>query len=505
MIKIVDSGEMSAIDTSATDDFGIPAIILMENAGIKSYQRYCSIETELTVGPGELVFVAGKGNNGGDAFVMARQAHMDGRRVSVVMFSDAGGELTGKHKTILNHLQVPLYSWNRDREQCRQSFRRASAIFDGLFGTGLKGKLREDAEEIVQAMNGAAPIVALDVPSGTGDEFLPDYPSIQASVTLTMGLPKKCLYLPEARKRSGTIHTVPIGFPPELVSGGGAEIALLDHSDISGMLPPMREWDYKSSRGKIAVFAGSVGTSGASILTSTAAARAGAGLVYLFADKELYPSIASQLISIMPQRWDPGGSVDEFDPTPYQSLLVGPGWGFTKRRQWLERFIAADVPGIMDADALTILSEIGDSAVDLGGNWVLTPHPGEMSRLSGVESRDVLSDPYSVVSDTAERYNAVVMLKSHVTFIASPNGEMRIVDGMNPVMGTGGAGDVLAGIVAGLLARGLLPFEAASLGALIHDRIGKAAARANGFFLAEDLLPLVSRVCGAPGLDENER
>ena len=193
----------------------------------------------------------------------------------------------------------------------------------------------------------------------------------------------------------------------------------------------------------------------------------------------------------MPKVWTADSDPLEFDVDSYSAFLAGPGWGFQNRLQWLKRLIESSRPGVIDADAITLLSDL-NSKVDLRGRWILTPHPGELARLSGLTKERVLDDPYGTVIEMSERLNAIVVLKLHVTYICAPGGRLWIVDGMNPAMGTGGAGDVLSGIIAGLLARGMSPEFAACLAVLVHDRIGKSAAEKEGLFLSQDLLSYIS-------------
>jgi NAD(P)H-hydrate epimerase len=178
-------------------------------------------------------------------------------------------------------------------------------------------------------------------------------------------------------------------------------------------------------------------------------------------------------------------------PGRYSALLVGPGWGLAaERAEWLGRLLALGLPGVLDADGITLLA--GLPAPRLGGRWVLTPHPGEFARLAGLPVAELLADPLPTLLSWSARLEAVILLKGHCSYVASPDGRYWILDGMNPALATGGSGDVLAGIVGGLAAGGLAPLAAARLGALLHARAGELAYRERGYFLAEDLLPYVS-------------
>jgi NAD(P)H-hydrate epimerase len=310
-----------------------------------------------------------------------------------------------------------------------------------------------------------------------------------------MGLPKLCLYLPRARALCGRIFVVPVGFPPALLEDPSIPGELLSSAAWRRLAPPIAADTHKNRRGHLAVFAGTRGTTGAAWLCATAAARARVGLVTLFADPEIYPLVASKLTSVMCRPWDPPQR-DAWDPTRYSAVLVGPGWGLADdKAAWLETLLALPLPGVIDADAITLLGEkAAVRKVDLGGRWVLTPHPGEFARLTGTAPDAVLDDPVGHAVAASKRLNAIMVLKGHSTIVAAPDGRFWILDGGNPALATAGSGDVLAGLIAAGIAGGLPPLDAARFGVSLHAFTGARAARQLGWFLAEDLVPLVSRV-----------
>ncbi|MFP4373518.1 MAG: NAD(P)H-hydrate dehydratase [Spirochaetaceae bacterium] len=502
-MNLVTSSEMTEIDRRAQEEFGIPGLLLMENAGQRALSIW-SAERD-TSDPGtrvwrrgagtRLVFAVGTGNNGGDALVMARQAAIE--RLGEVVVVPVDGTLKGHaamHLDVVRRLGISVLPWDGTRADAEAAIRNADVLFDGLAGTGIRGGLRPPLSDIVAAMNGsAAPIVAVDVPSGLSDDFLAGAPMAEAELTLTMGLPKRCLYLPDARPSCGRIRRVAVGFPPALTESDELPGRLVDAGDAAQRIVPLAPDDYKHRRGVCAVFAGARGTTGAAVLAATAAARSTAGMVRVFADADAYPVIASQCRSVMVvERQDTAP-----DPAGHSALLVGPGWGRgPERRTDLLHLIETGIPGVLDADGINVLADMRGEGGELpafGGVWVLTPHAGELARLSGRGGREVLADAFTVTIETARQLDAVVCLKSHVTIIASPDGQYAVVDGMNPAMGTGGAGDVLAGMIAGLLARGGSAFDAAVAGCSIHDALGKRLFDERGFYLAEDLLDELSR------------
>jgi NAD(P)H-hydrate epimerase len=493
---------MARIDGRTQAEFAIPGTLLMEDAGVKSWAAVRRQVWDGRKPRGRLVFLAGKGNNGGDAFVMARQAAVE-RTGPLTIILAAGRPAAGADPALMlagcEALGIECLSWPEQADAVMARMADASWVFDGVAGTGIRGPLRPPIADLLAAVNSrGVRTIAIDVPSGVGDGYRADHPALRADVTLTMGLPKLCLYLPRARSLCGRILVIPVGFPP----------ALLDDPGIPGELVPLRAWKtllphipadtHKNRRGHLAVFAGSRGTTGAAWLCATAAARSRLGLVTLFADADSYPVIAPRLTSIMCRPWE-GPSTEmgrPWGPKGFSGVLAGPGWGLTESRaQWLDTLISLPVSGVMDADALTLLGRAAEQrAIDLGGRWVLTPHPAEFSRLSGDDREAVLDDPVDHALSLSARLNAVIVLKGHCTVVATPEGRYGILDAGNAALATGGSGDVLAGIIAAGIAGGMTPAHAAWFGVSLHAHVGRVAARRMGWFLAEDLVPLISRV-----------
>jgi len=489
---------MAEIDRRAQEEYSIPGQLLMENAGLKTYLRLRERLWGGGLPGGPVVFVAGKGNNGGDALVIARQCYVDGMRGGTIVSVGATESLQTE---ICRKLGIPVYEW--PDAAAREAIARAEVLVDGLTGTGLRGSLRAPLDEAAAAMNAsAAYTIAIDVPSGVGDSFRPSFPAVQAELTVTMGLPKLCLYLPHARPLCGEIVIVPIGFPPALVDAEDIPGELMTLSTVRSMVPAVAATAYKNKRGTVGVFAGAIGTTGAAVLASQAAARSRAGLVTLFITPEAYPLTAPRLGGVMVRPCDfDSCEPSEADVVRFDVRLVGPGWGISaSRRRWLRALFAAGA-GVLDADGLNLLAEEEFDGLDLRGRWILTPHPLEFARLAKLSRDEVLDDPLPPLLYLSKTLQAVIVLKSHVTYVASPNGRYWVLDGMTPALGTGGSGDLLAGVIAGFLAGGLAPEAAACAGVLVHNRAGRRGFAELGWFAAEDLLPYISREAR---LDEGE-
>ena len=493
---LVSAARMNQIDQQTQTDFHIPAIVLMENAGARAWallrDRYLDPASR-----GRILFAVGKGNNGGDALVMARHAAVQRVHQPTVLLTTSDLREPGAgHLRACAALGIEVIDWRSMRERAIEAIDAADWIIDGIAGTGIRGALRGDAAELVEQINSSArPVAAIDCPSGIGDEYQPYFPALRARVTITIGLPKRCLYFPQARILAGAIEVLPIGFPPVLLDDSAAEWRLLDDGALAALLPPVERAAYKNQRGVVAVFAGAHGTSGAAVLCSSAAARCGAGMVRLYADRSIYPLVASQLVSVMTVGCDEREAVI---PEGASALAIGPGWGRAEgRKQQLLALLRSGLPGVIDADGIAVLAELQaagalSGAGGLEGRWVLTPHPGEFAALCGIERKQLPQNPAALLQQWAGELNVVIVLKGHVNYIARPDGGISVVDGMNPALATGGSGDVLAGMVAALLGRRMESAAAAEAAVLLHQRAGARLRRERGFFLAEELPKVVS-------------
>jgi len=503
---------MAEIDRRAQEEYAIPGQLLMENAGLKGFLRFleCAFGEEeegQIVGryrpeSFSYVFIAGSGNNGGDALVMARQAHLFGfPKVAVIMVKEKMNEEVRAQRRMAEKLGIPLAVWEHQQEQARAFLEEAEIIFDGIAGTGIDGALREPLSSLVEVVNAVVhPVkVAIDIPSGLGKNFQEGMPAIRASLTLTMGLHKMPLYSIDGRPYAGRIERVDLGFPPELLEDPPEAVHLLDEPAPLHMEAEA----YKNTRGHCALFCGAKGTSGAAALAAEAAARSGTGLTSLFVDEDIYSAMAAKLLSVMVKPLsgiNNSGINNTVALKPFTAFLVGSGWGVEGRERLLQMLLESGTPGVIDADGLRVLRKLaGETERDtlaekLNGRWICTPHPGEFRVLQSIDRESLRRDPLSAVLTAAREYGMVVLLKSHLCYIAAPDGRTAIADGMNPAMGTGGTGDVLAGMAAGLLATGVEPFDAACRAAGFHQRIGALLRRRRGWFLAEDMLPYISMV-----------
>ncbi|MDC7228605.1 MAG: NAD(P)H-hydrate epimerase [Spirochaetales bacterium] len=499
-MNIVSSFRMKEIDRISIEERGFGNLLLMENAGIRILEAALN---DIDFNKKTVVCAAGSGNNGGDSLVIARQLYSQYNiPVSVIICKDKGSEAFEFHLKLCKNLGIDIFNAgsNADSSSIKNLLANSDIVFDGISGTGISGALRGTAAELTKLINSfELTCLAIDLPSGTGESFRAEYPALRADYTYTVGLPKRSLYLPSAREYCGDIRRVRIGFPGDLTDAVGAEPdgrdwRLINKDDIQRLSPKPGIGDYKNSRGHLAVFAGSPGTSGAASLCAEAGLRSSAGLVSLFADEDTYPVLAGRHKAVMIKP-EPDGDSNLPDLSKYQAAAAGPGWGLTEKRSAQLRRIITESRGVLDADALTLLAALSvqePDSMDLGCRWVLTSHAGEFRRLiPGIEP---LENPYAAVPAAAEKYNAVVLLKGSVSFIAAPDGRSAVLDGCYPRLGTAGSGDLLCGIIAGYAASGMDLFDAAVLGAAVHLNAARLCGVQRRWFTADELIDYIGRI-----------
>jgi NAD(P)H-hydrate epimerase len=436
---------------------------------------------------------------------LMRHARFSGLSRLAVILSGRPGELASVHAASLAALGVPLLPWTDDRPGCERLLSEAAIIVDGLSGTGLKGALHGELASLVAKANGTvqggASIASIDIPSGLSDSYMAGDPLVSAAWTLSVEPRKACLYHPAAREFCGEIEAIEGVFPADAAIAPRAW--LLESKDLDTLAPLPPDSAYKGSRGRVAVFAGSVGTSGAAVISSRACLAAGAGLVTLYASAEVFPVVAPMLEAVMVRPED----IASFDAGRCDALLVGPGWGRSQKRlRELEILLGFGLPAVLDADAIYLFKELVDSGFRPEVPLVLTPHPGEFAALSGRPAESALASPAKILEDCAKRFNAVIVLKSHVTWIVSPEGELAVWEGRESGLATAGSGDVLAGIAAGLLARSAASgacdaFSSARAAVIAHGLAGRAARAARGWFEAGAIAEEAAKILGSASSD----
>jgi len=475
-MKLVTSEQMRMEDFRATEKFNIPGIVLMENA---ASETVAFMEREIDLKGKSIVVVCGGGNNGGDGFAVARKLYCKGYDVSICgVFS--GGKMTASAETNLisaEKLRIPFV-------EKPDGF---DVIVEALLGVGINGNVRDDIAEVINRINTQnSVVVSVDIPAGLdADNGNVCGNAVKADYTVTMGYGKPGLYTGEGKLYSGKIFVADISLPPD----DEAKLFLIDEKCERLWMPKTNLLAHKGSNGTLAVAAGSLGMTGAAALCCNAALRSSAGIVKLLIPENLNSVMEVKLTEAITV---PGCRKDFFCKKDAESLLsmgadaivIGPGIGRNPETVEfvLEVVKKSEVPVIIDADGIYALSS--NINVLKEANAVLTPHPGEFSRLLGVSAEEINHNRINLSRDFAVKYNVTLLLKGAGTVVAEPDGTVYINSTGNEGMAKGGSGDVLSGIIGALVCRG--SEHPAALGSFIH---GKAGDKAAGIFGKISMLP----------------
>jgi NAD(P)H-hydrate epimerase len=504
-VRILSAAQMREADRFTIDEIGIPSLVLMENAGRQVVAALeAAYEPQLN---GRIAVLCGRGNNGGDGFVVARTLLQRGVDCAVFVLGIVA-EVRGDARVnldILGRLGVTVVEINDEQawELHFSEISQCSLIVDAIFGTGLTQALGGMLETVVADINASGiPIVSIDLPSGLSADtphLVGD--CIDATMTVTLAAPKLPLILPPGEAHAGDVVIADIGVPSEVIEGlDGPQIELLTREDVRPLLEPRVADSHKGDFGRVLVIAGSRGKTGAAHLSGMGALRAGAGLVTIATPASCLPIVASLAPEFMtePLAETPDGqltaaAVERVMEFSQDVIACGPGLG---RGASVEEFMRAlldraELPIVLDADALTVLAdEPGRLTGREERDIIITPHPGEMARLIGSSADHVQAHRIEVASDFAKTHHAYVVLKGHRTIIATPEGRVFINPTGNAGMATGGTGDVLTGMIAAFLAQ-LLDAEAACrLAVFLHGTAGDLAEASEGevAMTATDLL-----------------
>lgn len=486
--------QMREIDQRAINEYNIPGIVLMENAALGAV-RY--ITDNYTLKPNDRITIAaGTGNNGGDGFAAARHLMLLGYDVTTLVVGD--GTPRGDAKANLEILEnlrgeILCIKGEKDLSAAKTVIDSSALIVDALFGTGLDRPLAGVFEGMVKIINQSGiPVVSLDIPSGiNGENGHVMGTAVRADATVTFGYAKCGHLLYPGRSYTGKLKIAPISLPRDSGEAVGANTFFLTDREAACMLKDRPRDGHKGTFGKVAVIAGSTGLTGAAWLASTAAARSGAGLVTLGIPASLNPILASKLTEVMTAPLEDEGTghltlsglSDIIDLVKDKDVLaIGPGLGKSEEVFEILRNIFAkiNISIVIDADGLNHISKDISLLKAHKAPVVLTPHPGEMARLTGRSVSDITADPMNIARSFAAETGAIVLLKSAATVVAEPSGRAYINTTGNSSMAKGGSGDALTGMVAALIAQGYSPFDAAVLSSYIHGKAGDLAANALG-------------------------
>ncbi|MBO5244825.1 MAG: NAD(P)H-hydrate dehydratase [Selenomonadales bacterium] len=490
-MRLVTAAEMRELERVAIEEYGIPSIVLMENA---ARQTADLIGTRLgSLKDKRILIFAGKGNNGGDGLAVARYMVNRGAAVHVLFCGDPeankGDALTNRRIIEAMGIGLTAVDGENDIDRIRRMIAVSDCLVDALLGIGFSGQLRDGMRRITELMNASGKyIIAVDVPTGVhADSGKVAVGAVRAHDTITFGVCKLGLVLYPGAVHCGRITIASIGIPEKPASQAGSVQVIDDDCtvDTEAMRLP---YTHKGSAGRVVIAGGSTGLTGAAVLASTSALRSGAGLVTVCA-----PAAVNQILEIktteamtMPLADTQAGtlSIDAVEPLLEQAnradvLVIGPGLGRHEETANLveEVICRAEVPLVIDADALYAISRRPEGLSEAKALPIITPHPGEMANLLHIGIAEVNACRIEVAREAAQQFNSIVVLKGARTVVAYPDGDVYLNVCGNEGMATGGMGDVLAGAIGALIAQGLSSHEAAVTGVRLHAMAGDIAAQ----------------------------
>ena len=510
---VVTAKQMQEMDRYTIEEFGIPGRVLMENAGRGAVDFFME-----TCGPtpdSRVAVVAGRGNNGGDGWVMARYLMEKQIPVTVFLLS-ARDRVAGDARSNMDLVEKLLPTFPdcavveipdaaalaRERNRLKHH----DLFVDAIFGTGLNSEVRGVFKTVIQCINQTKkPVFAVDIPSGLhADTGAVCGVCIQAKATATFAFAKTGHILYPGNLFTGKLQVIDIGIPGFAARKQDLGFQVLEKQTIAPLFPPRPFNSHKGTFGHLLILAGSAGKTGAAALCATAAKRIGTGLVTLGVPESIHaamePMVVEPMTVPLPETASGTLSSDGLDrilalAADRQALALGPGLGTDPKTRDLVKSLVKDcpLPVVMDADAITCMAGCPDLFTARKSPAILTPHPGEMARLAGITPAQVQADRPGVAKKTARKYQVILVLKGAQTLIALPDGRIFLCTAGNPGMATGGMGDVLTGMIAGLAAQRFSLENAAAAGVFIHGLCGDILADTfGGFgFLASDMVQTI--------------
>jgi hydroxyethylthiazole kinase-like uncharacterized protein yjeF len=493
-MRVLNSAQMREADRRTIEDIGIPSLVLMENAGRQAVAAMEAIYGDLL--DRQVGVLCGRGNNGGDGFVIARTLVQRGVDVAVFLIGSVA-DVRGDARVnleILGRLGLTVVEV-ADSQAWELHFSEVgdcTLIVDAIFGTGLNAPVSGFIESVITDVNASGiPVVSIDLPSGlSADSPDPIGPSIDAGLTITIAAPKLPLVLPPGELRAGDIVIADIGIPVEILEAvDGPRVDLLTRGAMRDMITPRTSDSHKGDYGRVLVVAGSRGKTGAAHLAAIGALRSGAGLVTIATPATCQAVLAAMAPEYMTEALresDEGLDADEIDRVFEMArdvIAIGPGLGQAPAtRDFIRQLVdRATMPLVVDADALNAFAGAADRLSGREGrDIIITPHPGEMARLVGMSTHEVQARRLEIARNFAVAHRVFVVLKGHRTLIATPDEKVFINPTGNPGMATGGTGDVLTGMIAAWLAQLLDPEAACKLAVYLHGLAGDLAEADEG-------------------------
>jgi ADP-dependent NAD(P)H-hydrate dehydratase / NAD(P)H-hydrate epimerase len=516
MMYLVTAEQMQEMDRQAIKSFGIPGLVLMENAARGSFEmlkkKFGSLDTK------KIAVLSGRGNNGGDGFVMARYLMEMGVNTTTFLLSskdkvkgDAKVNLTLLEKLCLVHknsylVEIPDTNIFNDR---KAGILHSDIIIDAILGTGLKSNVRGFFKNVIQMLNNSKkPVFSVDIPSGlNSDTGQPCGIAVKATATATFAFTKAGHILYPGNMYTGDLEVIDIGIPNFIAKRQDIRLSLLERHKIATLFEPRHFLSHKGRYGHLMTVAGSAGKTGAAALCSNAAARCGTGLVTLGVANSLNarmePQVTEAMTFPLPEKTKGCLDLSCLDEilalsVDKSALAIGPGLGTRIGTEKLvEKLVThLKIPMVIDADGLNCISNNPDILKTKKAPAVLTPHPGEMARLCGVSTEEIQENRLDIARTFSKQFNSILVLKGAQTLISLPNQNVFISPTGNPGMASGGMGDVLTGMIAGFTAQGFSPETAALAGVYIHGMCADSLARQTGAFgfLASDMVEIIPKI-----------
>ena len=501
-MQIVTANQMRQVEQLAVDT-GVSLDQLMENAGAAVASQ---LEDDFGPLDGKPVLVlVGPGNNGGDGLVIARLLWAKGVDVTAYLMSNVGYPPEKLELAINAGVQIARFAEDGSQHNIRRFAAGAAVIVDAILGTGqnrhISPPLSGQLEHVRRgAASGKTPIAAVDSATGqNSDSGLMDPNGLPPNVIYQLGMPKVGLFRNPIVEPQNSASVLDIGIPTGVSSR--SEISLMTESDIAGWLPPRGARSNKGSHGRVTIVAGSRNYVGAARLAIESATRMGAGLVTLATPEDVYRLVAPSFVDAIYIPLGDGEGYDELMSSigRAHALLIGPGLSQSEAAESLVHDVLSSSgkrlpPMVLDADCLNLLTRMPNWFKELPDRTIITPHPGEFSRLTGLSIPEIQEDRIGYAQQFAAEWRKVVVLKGACTVVADPGGKTRISPFVNSGLATAGTGDVLAGMITGILGRGADPFHAASAAVYLHALAGEYARSELGpdAMLASDVMQMIS-------------
>lgn len=492
-MKLAVNSEIKELDRMVNEVYGLPSIVLMENAGRSVAEETLSMSDSIE----SVIIIAGIGRKGGEGLVAARHLIQAGKKVRIFIVGNIK-QITGdafKNYQILMNLKVKIDVINDMQSTVRLEKILSSfdVVIDALIGTGLEQDLTGLYLTVVNSINAThTKVLSIDIPTGIrGDDGKVMGEAVNANKTVVLGVPKCGNYLFPGNDYNGELVVREIGMTDDMVESAKIRCELIDMDLIKNLIPRRERYSHKSTYGKVSVVAGSVGLTGAAILTCRAALRSGIGMLKLFVPESLNFIITNSVpeaITVPLSEARKGiiglNHIDRIIEESEGSnvVAIGPGCGNTSEvAETVRRIIQnMDKPVVIDADGINALARNVNILKDKKASVVLTPHLGEMSRLTGLSTDEIRDDLIQKAITYAKEWDVVLVLKDTRTVVADPEGRAYVNINGNSGMATAGSGDVLTGIITGFIAQGLTTLDASLLGVFVHGMSGDYAAEKTG-------------------------